>query len=134
MYNKNVFEIDIAVKNKFGLIRKRKIGFKFVMETWQLVSNYTQLAPVDWGRIEANRFTLVVYYCACKLWHLEHGKKIDFSEDDVEYWLGEIPSKYKDQLIDVMYKSRIGGESLEELIPKFFENEEEVKKKYPSMT
>lgn len=123
-----IYELTIREKVRKNILQseeiERNIGFVFKIETWMLLSDYTQLAIVDWGSMEGESFLIKTYYCACKLWHLEKGLKVDFNEDDVKRWLEEcMTMKQATELSDVMIKSRIGGESIEKLIPKYLEKE-----------
>ena len=123
-------EID---ERKFRFGPKRTVGFTIRMETWMLLSDYTQLAPVDFGRMKQESFVLKTCYCATKLWHLEKGKKVNFDESTVEKWIENMSTKHSTELINTLFKSKIGGESLEELIPKALERSDEIKKKSHGM-
>lgn len=132
------YEVTIREKVKKGLFNKeeveRKIGFTFTIEMWMMLSDYTQLAPLDWGQMESESFLIKMYYCACRMWHLEQGKEQDFDEGDVERWIEEgLNSKQIKELADVFVKSKIGGESLQDLIPRYVEKPEDEKKKQRGM-
>lgn len=120
-------------QRKFGIKRERVIGFKFTMETWMMLSNYTQLAPIDFGLMNPESFIAKTCYCACKLWHLEQGLKLDFDEDKVVKWVEGMTKKEGDELIKTLFASKIAGESLNELIPKAIDKLNEEKKKSAGM-
>ena len=128
-----IFETKVKYK-LFGFIPvRRKIGFTFKMETWMLLSDYTQMAPLDFGFMEESSFLIKTCYCAARLWYLEHGKKVMFNEDHVKKWIENMKTIDSKELIETLLKSKIGGESIEELIPKVIQAEEEVKKKLHGM-
>jgi len=120
------------IKDKFLFIPYSKsIGFSFRMETWMLLSDYTQLAPMDFGELNEADFISKTCYCAARLYNLENGHKVDFTEDKVKYWIEDcMTTRQGKELVSTLFKSRIGGESLEDLIPKFLNVE---KKKSPGM-
>lgn len=113
-----------------NFLNRKLVGFKFTMETWMLLSDYTQLPPIDFGLMKPESFIVKTCYCATKLWHLEQGKRVKFTEDDVKGWIEEMSTKDSAELVNTLFKSRIGGESLEELIPKAMN---EIKKKSHSI-
>lgn len=98
-----------------GRFFSRKQGFQFTMETWMLMSDYTQLALSEFDKL-GDRFFTVSYYCAARMYSIKRGPK--FTEKDVERWIKKMPTESAQKILNTMLESRIGGESMSELIEK----------------
>jgi hypothetical protein len=107
----------------------RKQGFQFTMGTWMLMSDYTQLALGEFDRLN-ERFIPCAYFCAAWAYTRPYGGKPSFTEKDVERWIQKMPTEDAQKILNTMLASRIGGESLSELI----EKDEDQKKKSGQMT
>ena len=106
-----------------GLFGRRQ-GFQFTMGTWMLMSDYTQLAISEFDRL-GDRFILCSYFCAAWAWSRPYGGKPKFTEKDVEGWIKKMTTEQAQKILNTMLESKIGGESLMELI----ETSENEKKK-----
>ena len=106
------------------LIGYRKQGFQFSIGTWMMLSDYTQLAFNEFGRLPNDRFMSALFYCAAKCYSTK-GNPWKYTEADVKRWIDKMPTAEAQKIMDCMLLSRIGGESFIELIEK---SEDEKKK------
>jgi len=104
-----------------------KQGFTFDMFMWSLMSDYLCLPISDFGVLEDKRFIVVAYYSAARSYNLQSGKKVNFDEDDVKYWFQAMPQSDANAIWAKLLLSRVGGESLVNLILDNFNKEEEKK-------
>jgi hypothetical protein len=111
------------VKVPHGIFWKKQ-GFQFTMGTWMLMSDYTQLALSEFDRL-GERFLTCCYYCAAWAYSRPYGGTPPFTEKDVERWILKMPTEDAQKILNCMMQSRIGGESMSELIEK---SEDEKKK------
>ena len=117
----------IYIKNKYLPFLKKRQGFTFTMATFMLQCDYLQIAISDWDKVDGGRFIGAIMYNAAKLWNIQNGKKINFDESKVAGWLKRTESAQVNQIMETFFKSKIGGESLDNLILK--SNDKEVQKK-----
>jgi len=100
------------------------------MGTWMLMSDYTQLALSEFDHL-GERFIPVSYYCAAWAYNFSRGKRWHFTEADVVRWIEQMTTVEAQKILDTMLKSRVGGESLIDLIERA---DEDVKKKSGPVT
>ena len=126
--------VDIPVKQKKrGLFKRhieieyRKQGFTFDMFAWAYMSNYTQLALSEFGLLN-ERFIDVSYYCAAYSYCRNNNLQVDFTEDTVTKWFSDMSQKTAQSILNCMLQSKVGGESIQDLIIKSLPKEDEKKK------
>ena len=107
----------------------RNQGFQFTMGTWMLMSDYTQLAMSEFDKL-GERFLTCSYFCAAWAYTRPYGGSPKFTEKDVEGWILKMPTADAQKILNTMLQSRIGGETLSDLI----EKAEDEKKKSGQMT
>ena len=107
--------VIVKIPRRFWFPRKQ--GFQFTMGTWMLMSDYTQLALNEFGVLPNERFLSAVFYCAAKCYSTK-GNPWKYTEEDVKRWIERMPNKEAQKIMSAMWESKIGGESLSELIEK----------------
>jgi hypothetical protein len=107
--------VIVNIPRRFWFPRKQ--GFQFTMGTWMLLSDYTQLALNEFGLLENERFLSAVFYCAARCYSVRGGPW-RYTEQDVKRWVECMPMKEAQKIMDAMWSSKIGGESLMELLEK----------------
>lgn len=105
--------IVVKIPKRWGI--RRRQGFAFDMYTWCYMSEYTQLAMDDFDKLEG-RTIIVTYYCAAYSYNLQYRKRCNFTEDDVKRWFDDMPQKTAQKILNTMLKSKVGGETMEDLI------------------
>jgi len=113
--------IVVRIPKRWGV--KRRQGFSFDMYAWCYMSDYTQLPMNEFDTLK-DRFIIVAYYSAAYSYNLQHRRRIRFTEADVKRWFDDMPQKTAQTILNTMIKSKIGGESIEDMIVRG-----EVKKK-----
>lgn len=120
--------IKVPVK-RFGITFWRMQGFQFTMGTWWIMSDYTQLA-INEFQLLGDRYLPVLAYSAAKAYNFINGRKVSFTENDVERWIQKMPTEDAQKIINALMESKIGGESMSKLI----EESDDEKKKFGLMT
>ena len=105
--------VIVKIPRKFWFPRKQ--GFQFTMGTWMLMSDYTQLALNEFGLLDGDKFLLKAWYCAARCYSTR-GNPWRYTEADVKKWIDRMSNGEAQKIMDAMLKSRIGGESLADLI------------------
>jgi|WetSurMetagenome_2_1015567.scaffolds.fasta_scaffold22854_6 hypothetical protein len=100
-----------------GWLRKWKPqGFRFCMESWLLMSDYTQLALNEFNNLAGDRFMLIAIMMAGKAYnHFEKGKPWRYTEAQVNDWLNAMPRGDYERLVKTMLDSQIGGKPLRDI-------------------
>lgn len=130
-----IIKINIPYELKiFGVpfLKHKERNFWFCMFGWSLLSDYTQLAPSDWDALKGEKFFYPAIFCAARAYNMQNGLKVDFTEDDIIKEFKSMSQEDADKLYTTMLMSKLGGESIIELIGKSVEQDE--KKKSHSMT
>jgi hypothetical protein len=106
---------------KGGFLKKWKPqGFQFCMESWLMMSEYTQLSLDEFEKLPGDRFMIVSIYEAAKAYTQfnpdSKEKKFRYTEDQVKSWLDEMPTKDSQSIVKCMLESRLGGKAIKDLI------------------
>lgn len=118
-------KIIVKVPKGIWPFRWQKQGFHFCMESWLMMSNYTQLAMNEFNLLPGDRYMILAIYNAARAYNvLEHGKRFTYTEKQVESWLDRIPSVDSKALVNTLLDSQIGGKTIREIA-----GEEDEKKK-----
>jgi hypothetical protein len=105
--------IIVRIPKRFGI--RRNQGFMFNMRMWAYMLDYTQLSFDEFGTL-GERYVRVLFYCGAYTYDMWHGKKPKYTEDNVATWIDDMPQKTAQKILDVFLKSKVGGESLIDLI------------------
>ena len=104
-------------KTRYNVINKQ-LCFYFDMYCWCNFAESEEIALTDFDKYENDEFmSLVMYYAAISA-HIDIGIKINFSKDDVKEWIAKMPQSDFQKIFECMLRSRIGGESLVDLVDK----------------
>lgn len=115
--------MNVIVKIPRKVFGYRQQGFRFTLETWMLLSEYKQLALSDMGLLPDNQFIPATWFCAAKCYEMSLGKIPVFTEKDVSKWIERMATLEAQKIMDCMLQSKIGGESLMNLIEKSVEEQ-----------
>lgn len=99
--------------------QKMTQGFYFCIAAWMYLTDYTQLAIYDWDKIEDVKLLPKINYCAA--WAYNHYKGIateNLTEDSVREFTDAMTIADGRRLMSAILESRIGGESLADLLPR----------------
>lgn len=115
--------VVVKIPRRFWFPRKQ--GFQFTMGTWMMLSDYVQLALNELGHLDNERFLSAIFYCAA--WaYSTRGHPWRHTEAEVKKWIENMPNKEAQKIMDAMLRSKVGGESLVDLMEKAVDE----KKKY----
>lgn len=81
------------------------------------MSDYTQLALNEFGNLPNDRFLTAIFYCAARCYSTK-GSPWRYTEADVKGWIDRMTNAEAQKIMNAMMESRIGGESLMDLIEK----------------
>ena len=108
--------IIVHIRKKWPF--RQKQGFTFDMFMWCYMSSYTQLPLNQFGDL-GDRFIDVMYYCSAYSYNRNIGKRAKFTEADVKKWFDDMPQKTANAIMNTMLKSKVGGESMEDLVQSY---------------